>query len=113
MEKCSVAFSTDYPIRGLNSKLPLPRPKGSTEQTHENSKISSCKKTHHMNSMERAQPDQSKTEGIMRILNPAIIILSDTHWSPNISPSFKSYSVIRKVSSTRAGGGIAILIYTS
>ena len=45
--------------------------------------------------------------------NPHLVLLSETFWKPSFSPSFKSYSIVRKDRLETGGGGVAILIHKS
>ncbi|KZS06599.1 Uncharacterized protein APZ42_029899, partial [Daphnia magna] len=47
------------------------------------------------------------------ILNPEVVLLSETHWNSDFAPKFKSHHILRKDRPNRLGGGVAILIRKS
>ena len=51
--------------------------------------------------------------GHLSVYNPSVVCLCETHWKPHLSPSFKSYNILRRDRITRGGGGVALLIHKS
>ena len=50
----------------------------------------------------------------LRLTNPDLVIVSETHWIPKINPSFQNYKLFRKDrQSGHKGGGVAILVHNS
>jgi hypothetical protein len=46
----------------------------------------------------------------LSLVNPEIVLLSETHWSSGVAPKFKTHHILKKDRLNRMGGGVALLI---
>ena len=53
----------------------------------------------------------SELKVLIRVRNPSMVFISETHWAPSFQPSFPSYHCFRKDSEgSNHWGGVAILV---
>lgn len=50
---------------------------------------------------------------LLRLTNPDLVIVSETHWNPKINLSFQHYKLFRKDQVGHKDGGVAILVHNS
>ncbi|KAI9556127.1 hypothetical protein GHT06_018700 [Daphnia sinensis] len=49
----------------------------------------------------------------LSLVNPEVVLLSETHWNSSFAPKFKTHHILKKDRPNRLGGGVAILISKS